>query len=287
MPLLSVVIPHRNRNERLKWCLWSIARSAQASGVSPDDYEVIVADGRSDEMPGCPGRTRILIVEHAMPGRSTPAGFMRVFSKPRLLNKGIEAAEGDVFTFLDADAIVAEHWMLGLRKFGERPSGERPTRLCYQVRYVPSEEWQLWESPLVLSPSQQARCRGWFARWHHLQRAHEAYGDPESNGWGGEPIFGNSQFSIHRDDLGDLRFNEDFSGAGFEDLWMIREIWRRHGDAYRGEIMTGPTCAMLHVKNDRHDWVPDMPDGTEEERKQRTFVLEEINRENRKRYLES
>lgn len=280
--LHSVVIPHRNRNERLKWCLWSIERSARASGVPDDYYEVIIVDGRSDEMPVGPGRTRTILVDHATPLRVTPAGSMRVFSKPRLLNKGIEAAEGDVLTFLDADAIVGSRWMSEIHTM-DRPVGARPTRLCYQVRYVAAGDVPPWSRAGDLASPWQR----WFDEYDLLQRGFEGYGDPESDGTGGLPVFGNSQFSIHRDDLRDLRFNEDFTGAGYEDLWMIREIWRKHGENYKGVIRVAPERAMLHVKNGRDDWVPDMPNQTKEDRAQITAVLEEITRENRKRYLES
>jgi hypothetical protein len=61
--------------------------------------------------------------------------------------------------------------------------------------------------------------------------------------------FGNSQFSMCRDVLGDLRYNEAFVGRGYEDLWFIRETWKRAPASYRAEIITDADHGLLHVQN--------------------------------------
>lgn len=228
----SIIIPHRNRHKYLDVCLWSIARSAEHCGV--DDYEVVVVDNGSG-FPPQPDDDRTVVVAV---NRPTPW-----FNKPLCLNLGIRHASGDVLTFLDADAIVGQSFLEGISALAD-PS---LTRLCYRVRYVSYD--RICEMFLADS------CESLFREYDSFQRAFEGYDDPENNADGGSVVFGNSQFSVRRETLGDLRFNEDFDGRGFEDLWLIRELWRRDGDAYRAKILTDPDHALLHIKHGYEaDW---------------------------------
>jgi glycosyltransferase involved in cell wall biosynthesis len=169
-----------------------------------------------------------------------------VFNKPIALNLGISVATGDVFTFLDADAIVGRKWM----KQAARLSDRSITRLCYRVRYVPKDALLDMEQ----SDDRESLVSGWFDRYDELGLSYEAYGDVEE-GYHKYPdkcfpVFGNSQFSMTRRMLGDLRYNEDYAGANFEDLWFIREVFRRR-KPYRGEIVTEAEKAMLHIRSTR------------------------------------
>jgi glycosyltransferase involved in cell wall biosynthesis len=230
--LNSIIIPHRNRNQYLHDCLWSIARSAEHCGVR--DYEVVVVDNGS-VCPPTPDDRHVVVVAV---NRPTPW-----FNKPLCLNLGIEHSRGDILTFLDADAIVGKSFIEGISELADPTL----TRLCYRVRYTSRTRF----CEMFLSDSVDAA----FRDYDSLQRAFEGYGDPERNTEGGEPVFGNSQFSITRHLLGDLRFNERFDGRGFEDLWLIREIWRRYGSAYKGKILTDPDHALIHVKHGyESDW---------------------------------
>lgn len=230
--LNSIIIPHRNRNQYLDVCLWSIALSAKHCGIS--DYEVVVIDNGSNALPK-PADTHVVVVAV---NRPTPW-----FNKPLCLNLGIEHSRGDVLTFLDADAIVGKSFLEGISELADPTL----TRLCYRVRYVYYDD--------ICRMFMPDSCDRLFRDYDSLQRAFEGYGDPERNADGGEPVFGNSQFSITRHLLGDLRFNERFDGRGFEDLWLIREIWRRYGSTYKGKILTDPDHALIHVKHGyESDW---------------------------------
>lgn len=241
----SVIIPHRNRHRNLTQCLWTINRSARHCGIT--DYEVIVVDNGSDAPPTETAANTTILAD-PLP--------MRVFNKPSLLNLGIAASTGEVLTFLDADAIVGLRWLQGASLLRDRSL----TRLCYRVRYLP----QTAACDLEEAIDRDILVDQWFRDYDALgmgrhsakdryRRAFEAYGKPEA-GYAPEtdrPIFGNSQFSITRQTLANLRFDEGYVAAGFEDIAFNREIWRRYGDKYRGEIVTDGDEAMFHVDSPR------------------------------------
>ena len=222
----SIIIPHRNRGDHLRACLWSIERSAQATGVT--DYEVCCPDS----------------------GDTT-------FNKSASLNIGIDCTRGDFVTFLDADAIVGSRWLESV------PFGDHITRCCYRVRYLDHGDWR--DDVTALAE--------WYAKHDDDQPlAFEAYGSPDHSPVGGaarqgmsqdefdpdgpwqlEPtrdnplIFGNSQYTISREALGDLRFDDEYIGRGFEDLDMIWSIYLKHGRRYKGVIWTDADHAMFHL----------------------------------------
>ncbi len=230
----SIIIPHRNRSRHLAQCLWSITRSARHCNTT--NYEVIVVDNGSDAPPP-ETSDNMLVIDDPM--------VTEVFNKPMALNLGIEVSTGDVLTFLDADAIVGREWM----NQAARLSDPSITRLCYRVRYVPCDALL----DLEQSEDRETLVSGWFAKYDELGRSSEAYGDPEAGLRYPHKclhVFGNSQFSMARSTLGDLRYNEDYKGAGFEDLWFIREVFRRR-KPYRGEIVTEAEKAMIHIRSQR------------------------------------
>ena len=254
----SIVIPHRNRWRNLALCVWSIDHSADVCGI--DDYEIIVVN----DGPGAPLEDYGGAVQHRIID-AKPRGYL--FNKPYCQNIGIEASRGEVVTFLDADAIVAPLWMSCVERLSREPL---LTRLCYRVRYLPlrTEESALWrlDRPVILTM--------WESQYSTLALAHEAYGYPEHNGPAkssrrGHLIFGNSQFSMRRDVLGTLRYNEAYEGRGWEDLWFIRETWMRDPTAYRAEIVTDGPHALLHVQNALGD--PDWHSNIQLERNRRQY----------------
>lgn len=263
----SIIIPHRDRNRQLHQCVWSIERSARASGIPRDKYEILVVDHCSDQYPVLPDTAWIVNCRD-------PYG---VLNKNRLLNLGIEEAVGCILSFLDADMLVGRLWMGATRR--ALTSNRPPTRLAYRVRQLKIDDNAHQNPELVLgqlkdqrfsSPEEkEAFLDGWFAEYERFTRGFEAYGRPDA-GWHpitGDPridwpVFGNSQFSIRRDVLGDLRFDESFSGAGYEDIHMAWAIQEQAGQDYRGEILTGSEYALFHiwhgprVETDLSFWAP-------------------------------
>lgn len=234
----SIVIPHRRRVWNLAACLRSLQRSSEATGVH--DYEVIVVNDREEPLlrsvfPTTP-HLRIIDLHRA----SKP------FNKCILQNVGIEASSGSVLSFLDADAVVGRDWLLNVC---DRLDGL--TKLCYRVKRLPCDI-----SCLVGADDERfdKECELAFRRWDNLPHgllAFEGRGRPDTNAPTGEPLFGNSQFSISREVLGDLRFDEEYEGAGFEDIAMNRAIWRAHYTTYRADMPTEPERCILHISHSR------------------------------------
>lgn len=242
----SILIPHRNYNAYLDLCLWSIYRSAQRCEIPANEWRVWVIDCGSETSPLPSKQVSVCLCPPPPPGR--------LFNKPLALNVGIELAlkhdKADVLTFLDADAIVGLRWLENTQTPWDA------TRLCYRVRKIPKARFQeFYDSALKGDGAVVADA---FEHYNGYSRAFEAYRQVEHNADTGLPVFGNSQFSIRADVLGDLRFNESLEGRGFEDLWLIREIWRKYGDAYRGIVAKDADHAMFHVQNDKRadDWAP-------------------------------
>jgi len=241
--LHSIILPHKNRNRALFQTLWSVRRSAVACHV--DDYEVVVVDALSQFPPLLATHHERVVTNH-IPSE--------VFNKSLCLNIGIEQSKGDVLTFLDADMLVGWYWMRGVtRLFGP----DRLTRLCYRARQLivsdQGDNQAILLNMLEGAVDKDQMVQGWFDSYARSTKCYEAYGDPDrgNNPKQTEPVFGNSQFSIRRDVLGDLRYNDEMVGAGFEDLWMIRQIWEQYGDDYRGVILTGADDALLHMGHPR------------------------------------
>lgn len=243
----SIIIPHRNRNRYLTQCLQSIGGAYRA--VRPDPtIEVVVVDNQSVHCPrgwagsGTP-TIRVVNCRH----RAADGAF----NKPAVLNTGIAEARGDILTFLDCDAIVGPKWLQGIERLYDDLT---ITRLCYRVRKLPAErlmELERSQKPNVL-------LGDWFSHYDDYPRSHEGYILPGLNGEAGL-VFGNSQFSIRRDVLGDLRFDESYSGRGFEDISFIRTIYKKLGPNYKAEILTDPDHAMFHIEQteaEKTQWGP-------------------------------
>lgn len=216
----TIIIPHRNRWENVHRCAESIEHSAYLCGI--DAYQIVVVNNGpillSGDFTGI--ENRVLVHDNSR---------MPMFNKPLLQNLGIVYAENaDVLSFLDADAIVGPHWMDNAKRLLEDPS---LTKLCYRVRYL----------PIGIEPD--------WLRYDEYPLAKEGYGRPEHFAFCEGPIFGNSQFSIRREVLGETRFNTEYVGRGHEDLWMNRELWMRDPAAYRAEIVTDAAHAMFHIVN--------------------------------------
>ena len=106
----SVIVPTRNRAERLDACLAALARQT----VFADDFEILVVDNGSTDGTAAriarwaalrPGLRR---VEAPEPGVS------------RARNAGIAAAEGELLAFVDDDAVAEPRWLATLLRAYDR-----------------------------------------------------------------------------------------------------------------------------------------------------------------------
>lgn len=274
----SILLTHRNRNALLDLCIWSIRRSANVCGVT--DYEIVVAEHGSDQRPDSSPHVRVIVDLRPMPVASVNGRtFENIFNKPRLQNVAIDAALGDVLSFLDCDAIVGPKWMSGIEILHHDPT---ITRLCYRVRRLP-QEWlqKLWAVGDKKRAELLARC---FTDYNaaidlkkdRYEKAFEAYRRPEcdrfdtthsdeGDGWMAGEVHGNSQFSIRRERLGGVRPNEEYSGRGMEDIEFNRAIFRAWGGdlnamlrrpLYKGFIRFAGDHNMFHVSHtlNTEDW---------------------------------
>ena len=236
----TILIPHRDRNAHLEWCLWSIERSAQATGIY--DFQVIIVDAESEFEPEPP--VRGMVVHDQNHGH--------LFSKARCYNVGmaLSCLAGGIVTFLDADAIVGRRWLEAARCL----AANSLTRLCYRVWLLP-----VTELDGITASNRELAATDWFAKCERTYvPAGEFYGNTDDIYTGPDPpppfgphVFGNSQCTMRWDTLGDLEYHEGFVGRGREDQWFAREVWRRAGDAYCGALMTHPDFAMLHISDPR------------------------------------
>ncbi len=245
----TVIIPHRNRGEDLAACLASINSSARRSDM--DDYEVVVVDTQSEHEPE--STVSVRVVSDNEPLDTVLIGHEEIpaYSKTRALNIGIEASTGHFLTFLDADSIVGQDFMgpwreplLGLENESPELGVAFYTKVCYRVRLLPRERFD---------PMAPYNAQDHFKDYEHFPITAEFYGSAAGGkNWPEDPepmrVFGSSQFTITRETLGDLRFNEEYLGAGYEDIEMNRRIARHYKTDYRALLVTEPARSILQVQ---------------------------------------
>jgi hypothetical protein len=223
-----------------------------------DGVEILVIEHGSDVVPVTEDdRVQVIVDDRPMPcGRirtkiGTTLQYDNAFCKARLLNLGIEHAKGEVITILDADAIVGIRWAC----CAEMLQHTNIHRVAYRVRYLKKEML-----PVLYGGDRNVIVSHCFANYDDHRVGWEAYGHPQYNHAeaggrvrepepGAQP-WGNSQFSMRRDDIGDLRYDEGYVGKGLEDIDFNRQIHDQLGKAFRGEIFTHAEYAMFHLQHD-------------------------------------
>ncbi len=137
-PLVSVVIPTRERPQQVAACV----RSLLSLAYPPSRYEIIVVDN-------APLTSATAELIRRRYGDSSQVGYVRE-NRPGVSNarnRGLAVAQGDVVAFVDDDELVDEHWLAGL--VGGFAAAERVA--CVTGLIVPSE---------IETPAQ-----GWFEQF--------------------------------------------------------------------------------------------------------------------------
>ncbi|MFZ5832441.1 MAG: glycosyltransferase family A protein [Planctomycetota bacterium] len=239
-PRHSIIVTHRDRHAHLAWLVWSIWWCAEQTRRR--DFEVVVVHA-GEPVPSLPGFCRIVRHEQPMP----------VFHKTLLQSIGIDHAVGDVLTFLDADAIVGPQWLGAVDALLSDPS---LTKLCYRVygfRAPANQFANPWDRPHDANVADYDWIWRYYRRFDH---AFEGRRLPHTSPPTGEPLFGNSHFSILRSNLGTTRPPLEFIGAAYEDIAFNRAIWHAHGDRYRARLAADPPQAVARILHKRYqgDW---------------------------------
>lgn len=213
----SIIIPWRSSGDGtplaggryLRPCIDSIFLSASNCGILRANFEIVLSDRKAT-----------------------------VFNKAQLLNDGVEYANGDVLTFIDADSIVGSAFMESVNALIDDPA---MTKLCYRVRKCDD------------ITKDHAKL---FAAYDSFPLAGEAYGAPHNLRSGrkseSEAVYGNSHFSITREKLANVRWDESFLDGRMEDVEMNRRIAAYHGPAYKATIVTDPSHAILTLDHGRN-----------------------------------
>jgi len=94
--LVSIVVPAFNAEKTLGRCLEALKRSI----CSEFTFEIVVVDNNStDRTPEIAARAGVLCLKEARQGRSWAR------------NCGLQAAQGELVAFVDADVVVDPHWL--------------------------------------------------------------------------------------------------------------------------------------------------------------------------------
>jgi len=170
-----------------------------------------------------------------------------LFNKCALLNTGVHESRGNLLTFLDADAMVCPNFVKNMAehdwKFGEKA--------CHTVRYLPATD-----RPEVLDALEhdETTLAEIFRMEQLMQKGPMARGKPHVfHRVCGTTIFGNSQFTITRETLGDCRWDERFSGGKLEDADMNLRIADALGTQYKPFIPADGEASIIcfrhpHIK---------------------------------------
>lgn len=235
--LHTVIIPHANRERRLQLCLRHLEAAAYEARYGGVEALIVSESPMPDKVLRFDFCIRTIVLPR----------IGKWFNKPRLQNVGIENARGDVLTFLDCDSLVGERFFEGAH-FCLSP---RVSKVWYRVR-------TLAQDALDKAEADPEYIRSQFDAYDTHAMRFEAHQLPDMDIHlpdGDIPSFGNSQFSIAREKLGDLRADEKFEGAGFEDIAFNLAIWRHFGKSYRAVGMTDADHAILDIQNTREeDW---------------------------------
>ncbi len=210
---ISIIIPVYNREEHLRLCLKALSQQS----IPAEEYEIIVVDDGSQDL-------------SAVVGREFGAKTISTSNKgpAAARNIGIEAACGDILIFLDADILVSKDYLHEVR---ERHSKTNSLLLLGARRHLPEGIINPLDAPICLD-SREKLLRNYSFCLTHLNC-------PWSLAY-------TCNFSISRNFLGNIRFDESYVGWGLEDIDFAYEL-HKHG----AEIVFSRGISGYHLYHDR------------------------------------
>jgi glycosyltransferase involved in cell wall biosynthesis len=208
-PLVSVVVPTRNRADLLSDALGSLVEQDYPA----DRYEILVVDdGSIDDTPS--------VVEALAEAHSKPRlSLLRQPAKNQnaARNRGVSEAKGELIAFLDDDELAPANWLSGLVAGFMRHPDADVVGGPYRLRLEAS-------TPRV--------CE---AHWPGVEGAFE-WGESEE----AEHVAGGNMLISRRAFIRTGKFNESLQGWYDETEWMFRH--RRGG----GQIVYLPSVPIWH-----------------------------------------
>src|SRR5437867_10994051 len=140
-PSVTIIIAARNEERNIRQCMESMAHLSYPTNL----LEIVVVDDRSED------RTADIVREYsnrfahirllmASPG----TGHLR--GKTNAVTQGIEASQGDILLFTDADCSVPVHWVEETVKYYTDPSiaivaGFTALRVCRWFEAIQALDW--------------------------------------------------------------------------------------------------------------------------------------------------
>lgn len=128
LPLVSIIIPTRDRVEILKTCIESIQKI-----TSYPNWELIIVDNGSDE-----AETLTFLEELANSGNAKIITYDSPFNYSAINNMAVESARGEIIVFMNNDVeVMSAHWLTELVSHAIRPQvGIVGSKLLYSSGVV-------------------------------------------------------------------------------------------------------------------------------------------------------
>lgn len=210
---LSIIIPVYNRQEHLNLCLKSLTNQS----ISSSEYEIIVInDGSQDAS--------------AEVAKSYGAKTITISNKgpAAARNIGIAEARGDIIIFLDADILVANNYLERVR---ERHSRSNSLLLLGARRHLGEGVTNPNKDAINLDSREKLLRRYSFCLSHLNCPWSVAY---------------TCNFSVSRNFLGNIKFDEEYVGWGIEDIDFAYNLYKQGA-----EIIFSREICGYHLYHDR------------------------------------
>lgn len=211
--LISVIIPVHNRQDHIRFCLEALFQQT----FSKDCYEIIVIDDGSCDSTAAVAenfQTTIIRTKNCGPGAAR--------------NRGIEASKGEILVFLDADIIVEEDFLKQIHDYFLYTNA---MVLLGARRHLPQGYVNNKSGEYSLDSREKLLRRYSFCLNHLNCPWSLAY---------------TCNFSVSKNFLSQIRFDESFIGWGLEDIDFAYQLYQQ--GAY---FLFSKNISGYHLYHDR------------------------------------